>query len=166
MLIGLPGAGKSTVAELAAAHLAAPWCDLDARIAATAGRSIAAIFAAEGEAAFRDLERRAMETALAEPPQFIAAGGGWAAQPGHVAAAQARALVIYLEIPPDVAAARLAGVTDRPLLAGADPGERIDHLYREREAWYRQAPVHVAARRAAADVTVDVIAVARRDAGW
>ncbi len=166
MLIGLPGAGKSTVAALAAARLPAPWCDLDTRIAAASGRSIAAIFASDDEPAFRELERAAMGAALAEPPQLISAGGGWAAQPGQLAAAAARALVIYLEISPEVAAARLAGVSDRPLLAGADLKEGVGRLFRERERWYRQAQVHVAAERAALDVAMDVVAAARREAGW
>jgi len=154
------------VAEQAAARLAASWCDLDTRIAAAAGRSISAIFAVDGEAAFRELERRAMAAALAEPPQLIAAGGGWAAQPGQLDGVGAQALVIYLDVPPGTAAARLAGATDRPLLAAADPAERLGRLFREREAWYRQAPVRIAAERTAAAVADDVAAAARREAGW
>jgi Shikimate kinase len=80
ILIGLPGAGKTTAAPHAAQLLDAPWCDLDQRIVGGTGQSIAEIFAGRGEPHFRDLERREMERALAEPPQVIAAGAGWAAQ--------------------------------------------------------------------------------------
>ncbi len=168
MLIGLPGSGKTTVAERVAAALRAPWCDLDARVAAAAGCSIGELFASRGEAAFRELERRAMHDALAASPQVIATGGGWAAQSGNLEAAHGRALVVYLAVTPAVAAARLAGVTDRPLLGG-DPAEmerRIAGLLAAREAWYRRAGVEVPAAAVASDVAALVVAAARREGGW
>ena len=75
VLVGLPGCGKTTAAELVAAPLGAPWQDLDAAIASGAGQSVARIFADHGEAHFRALERAAMDVALATPQRDRGRGG-------------------------------------------------------------------------------------------
>jgi len=80
VLIGLPGSGKSTVGRLVAERLGAAFVDIDAIIERREGRPIALIFAEKGEAAFREMERKEMETTLAAEPAVIAPGGGWAAQ--------------------------------------------------------------------------------------
>jgi len=140
VLVGLPGAGKSTVGALAAAELRLPFADVDERIVRAEGRSVATIFATEGEAWFRQLERAAMVAALTESPTVIAAGGGWAAQPGNMEAARAaRALIAWLTVSPDVAARRLQGAADRPLLAGGHPAARLSALLAARAAAYQQA---------------------------
>ena len=79
------------------------------------------IFAERGEAAFRQLERQEMDTALAGPPSVIVPGGGWAAQPGALESAQGRALLVYLKTRPDTATARAAPQGNRPALMGEDP---------------------------------------------
>ena len=89
VLVGLPGSGKTTVGRLVAEQLHAGFVDVDAIVERREGRPIALIFAEKGEAAFREMERKEMETALASEPAVIAPGGGWAAQPGAVAAARA-----------------------------------------------------------------------------
>ncbi len=167
ILIGLPGAGKTTVAERAAALLGAPWVDLDSRVSEQAGMSVAAIFDAEGEPAFRALECEAMGLALDGPPQVIAAGGGWAAQPGQLAAVELRALLIYLSVAPDVAARRLGGFTDRPLLRDADSGVRLTQLLDARERFYRLAAVEVAVDHATPETAAAAVATAARQyGGW
>src|SRR6185436_18410804 len=135
---GLPGSGKSSVGRVVAQLLATDFTDLDDWVEAEAGCSIPAIFERMGEAAFRQLERAAMARALAQPPRVIAAGAGWIAQPGNLAAA-ARACVVYLRVTPERAAGRLEGDRSRPLLAGGDPAVRLQQLFEAREAWYRMA---------------------------
>ena len=166
MLIGLPGAGKTTAAQRAAALLDAPWHDLDASIVATAGKSIGDIFTQNGEPHFRALERAAMMAALALP-QVIAAGGGWAAEPGNLEAAETRALIIYLSLSPEVAAARLAGTTDRPLLSDAALEARLAALLAAREARYQLAGVEIAVGQLSPERTaVAIESAARRYGGW
>lgn len=75
-LVGLSGAGKSTVAPLIAARLGISAIDLDAAVEEAGGASVAALFVAEGEAAFRDREEKALERALQRGPCVIACGGG------------------------------------------------------------------------------------------
>ena len=140
ILIGLPGAGKTTVGRRAAEMLAAEFSDLDAMVEEEAGRSISGIWSRMGEAAFRQLERLAMDRALARPPHLIAAGAGWVAQPGNLAAAMTRrARVVYLKITPAQAAERVGATGHRPLLAEGDALQRIEQLLAAREVWYAQA---------------------------
>ena len=167
ILIGLPGAGKSTVAPQAAELLGAPWCDLDQRIVARAALSIPEIFAQHGEARFRELERLAMDEVLGEPPQVVAAGAGWAAQPGNLASVATRALVLYMSLTPAEAAVRLAGSGGRPLLAGEAPEARIAELLAARERWYRLADLEIAAGGAPPDaVAAGIATAARQYGGW
>ena len=167
ILIGLPGSGKTTIAERAARILGAPWCDLDDRIVSAQGRSIAEIFRVEGEAAFRRYEQVAMAAALDEPAQVIASGGGWAAEPGNLAAAELRALLIYLSIDPADAIRRLGGAGERPLLRGNDPLEAMRALLKLREPWYRLAAIEVAVGSASPDAAAGGVATAARQyGGW
>jgi shikimate kinase len=167
VLIGLPGAGKTSVAPHAARLLETSWCDLDQRIVAQAGRSIAEIFAGHGEPHFRELERQAMESALGEAPQVIAAGAGWAAESGNLDGLGGRALVVYLSVAPAEAARRLAGSIDRPML-GSDAREaRMVELLQARERWYRLADIEIASGDAAPESVAESVAVAARQyGGW
>ena len=90
LLIGLPGSGKSAVGRLVAEKLQAGFVDIDAIVERREGRPITMIFAEKGEAAFREMERKEVETTLAGEPAVIAPGGGWAAQPGAIDAAKPR----------------------------------------------------------------------------
>ena len=139
ILVGLPGAGKTTVGRRVSELLSTEITDIDEEVEAVTARSIPKIFAESGEAEFRQLERAAMERALAAPPHLIAAGAGWIAQPGNLEAArEAGALVVCLRVSPAVAAARVGDDETRPLLAG-DATQRLQQLLQEREAWYRKA---------------------------
>lgn len=147
--------------------LDAPCCDLDARVEAGAGRSISSIFATDGEAAFRMLEQRAMAVALNQPPQVIAAGAGWAAEPGNLAAAELRALIIYMSTDPVDAAHRLRGDQSRPLLGGTDLEQRLGELLTRRESWYRLAALEVAVGRSTPELAAAaVVTAARQYGGW
>jgi shikimate kinase len=166
VLLGLPGAGKSTVGRRAAKLLGADFDDTDVLVVRRAGRSITDIFAEEGEPAFRRRERAAMATALGRPARVIAAGGGWAAEPGNLEAAAGRALTIYLSCTPETAARRTAGSAERPLL----PSEHLTAmagLLARRDDFYRRADAQVATDgRDAEAVATDVVALARSHGGW
>lgn len=174
VLVGLPGAGKTTVGRLVAGALKAPFVDLDDVIEAASGKRIAQLFEERGEAAFRDLEREAMERTLAAPPSVIAAGGGWAAQPGNQEAAGGRAVTVYLRAAPEVAARRVTAsqpgdpASDaRPLLAGQDVERRMRELLEARRSSYErcQATVPADGEQPAA-VAGAVVKLARSLAGW
>lgn len=165
ILLGLPGAGKTTVAGLAAELLGAPWVDLDQAIVAAEGSSIPELFATHGEAHFRALEREMMAQALAGPPGIIATGGGWAAQPGNLAAVGPAALSLYMSVTPEQAAARLGQSVDRPLLVDG-PLPRLRELLVGRQEYYRLADLEIDAAAAPDLVAVAVAVAARQYGGW
>jgi len=153
-LIGLSGAGKSTVAPLAAARLGFPPVDLDAEIEKETGRSPASFLASGAEAEFRAAEAHALERALSErrPGVVIACGGGIVKAPGTRALLRSRAFVVWLRVSPSRAQVRLGaeGVRARPLIAGAgagaegpgDPGtveSSLEAMLRERAPLYEGA---------------------------
>jgi shikimate kinase len=161
----LPGSGKTTIAPLVAARLGTRSIDLDHQIVLRSGRTIAQLFVDPGEVAFRELEREAMAGALAGPAAVIAPGGGWAAQPGNLAAVETRALTLYLYVTPEVASKRLGAALDRPLLA-ADPRPRLGELLAERQRWYRLAGLEIDATGPAELVAEAVVTAARQYGGW
>ena len=169
ILVGLSGSGKTSVAEALAKRWStdyADYTDLDRQVEQEEGCSIEEIFARWGEAEFRRREREAMERALARPPHLVAAGAGWIAQPGNLERAQvSNALLVYLRVTPEVAAARLAGEEARPLLAGAAKLGRLRELLAEREAWYARAEAAVEAEGPVELVAAEVAAVVRARAG-
>jgi shikimate kinase len=148
-----------------AALLGGSWCDLDERIARNAGRPIGEIFDSDGEEQFRALERAEMVRVLAEDPQIIATGAGWAAQAGNLDEVAGRGLVIYLSIAPADAAARVRGDRTRPLLLGGDVEARITELFRAREHWYRLADLEIATGDTSVEAVAAAVAVASRQYG-
>jgi shikimate kinase len=165
VLVGLPGSGKTTVGHHVADILGTTLTDLDETVATAAGCSVSEIFASQGEAQFRTLERAAMDRALAASPHVIAPGAGWIAVPGNLDASRG-AQVIYLRVSVDQAALRLTGDASRPLLAGADRIGRIGVLLEERERWYLRATSQVDGSGPAALVAEAVARIARAEAGW
>ena len=166
VLIGLSGAGKSAVGRETARLLDCAFRDLDDDVERQCGRTIPEIFRRDGEAHFRMRERDAMRQALVTPAHVVAAGGGWAAEPGNLEQALETALVIYLRCAPEIAAARLAGVTNRPLLAG-DVVAALRGQLGVRGAAYERAHATVDTdRRSVAEVTEAVAVLARTTGGW
>lgn len=167
VLIGLPGSGKTTVGRLVAEKLKAGFVDIDDVLARREGRPITLIFAEKGEGAFREMERREMETALSHEPSVIAPGGGWAAQPGALDGARQRSWLVYLKTRPDAAAERAGPQGTRPLLSGGDPAAQMRGLLKEREPFYLKADAQVETdRKSAQQVAAEVIRLAQTGAGW
>jgi shikimate kinase len=167
VLIGLPGSGKTTVARIVAERLHAGLVDVDSVLNRKEGKPIAMIFAEKGESAFRDMERKEMEAALANQPAVIAPGGGWAAQPGALEAARAAGYVIYLKTRPETAAARAAPSGTRPMLMGEDPEARMRVLIKEREPFYLKADAKVETdKKTPEQVAAEVVRLAQTSAGW
>ncbi len=121
VLIGLPGAGKTTVGRMVAERLHAGFVDIDNVLIRKEGKPISMIFAEKGEQAFRDMERKEVDAALAHEPAVIAPGGGWAAQPGALDGARSRGYFVYLKSRAEVAAGRAEPSGTRPVLMGDDP---------------------------------------------
>ncbi len=167
ILIGLPGAGKTTIGRLVAGRLDTHCTDVDPIIERATGMTIAELFAEEGEAAFRTREHLAVLQSLGMPPHVVTPGGGWAVQPGNLAEVSDRAVVIHLAVDPVVAARRLAGdAIARPLLAG-DPTGRLTALAAERAVWYGKAHAVVEVSELNPDATAEaVVQLARARAGW
>jgi shikimate kinase len=142
-LIGFMGAGKSAVGRLVAQHLQFTFLDTDEWIENEVGKSIPEIFAQEGEAAFRQYERDAVNALSARRDTVIAAGGGLVADPSNLANLKTHALVICLWASPETIWARVRTQTHRPLLKTPDPQAKIRELLAQRAPIYRQADVQI-----------------------
>jgi shikimate kinase len=137
-LIGLPGAGKSTIGQAVATKLRLPFVDLDREIERNAGKSIVRIFAEAGEPAFRALESEATER-LARTPAIVAPGAGWISNEAVRVLVPRAGPTIYLRVEPRTAALRLgAAAEDRPLLAG-EPLRELERLLAARRGLYESA---------------------------
>lgn len=157
------GAGKSTVGPRLAARLSRPFLDTDRAVEARAGRRIAEIFAQDGEARFRALERAAIDEA-AGAGAVVALGGGAIAQPGAARRLRAQGLVVHLDAPVEVLLARIGDAVDRPLLAGLAPQQRaarLRELLEQRRAHYATAHHRVDAAGPADAVAARIEALVR-----
>jgi shikimate kinase len=167
VIVGLPGVGKSTVGRLASEELGAPLIDIDQLLVREVGRPVDQIIGMMGEPYFRQLERKAALAALDGDPALIVPGGGWAAQPGMIETALRCALIIYLKCTAGTAVRRTEQGEVRPLIAGADPLQKMSALLMEREPFYRLAHHEVSAgTRDAPEVAKEVVELARMHAGW
>ena len=134
VLVGAPGAGKSTVGRLVADKLGVPFRDTDDDVVTRAGKPIAEIFVDDGEPAFRQLERDAVTTALAEHTGVLALGGG-AVLDTATRDRLAGQVVVHLDVGLSDAAARIGLNRDRPLLL-ANPRAQLKRLLDERRPHY------------------------------
>jgi shikimate kinase len=140
ILVGLPGAGKSTTGRMLARRLGRPFLDFDVELARREGQSVAEIFAERGEAYFRALEASLSAELVEAPPMVLAPGGGWMANAAAVALLRERGRIIYLRVGPETALRRMGrGYSRRPLLRGPDPLAALRRLFVERDALYRAA---------------------------
>jgi shikimate kinase len=137
VLVGLPGSGKSTIGRRLAKALGVGLLDTDAAIEQRTGRSIAEIFATDGEAEFRRIEEQVVRAALADHDGVLSLGGGAVTSPG-VCEALAGHTVVYLEIGAREGVRRTGGNVVRPLLAGPDRAEKYRDLMAKRVPLYRR----------------------------
>ncbi|MDP7702550.1 MULTISPECIES: shikimate kinase [unclassified Mycobacterium] len=137
VLVGLPGSGKSTIGRRLAKALGVSLLDTDAAIEQQTGRTIADIFATDGEPEFRRIEEEVIRAALDEHDGVLSLGGGAVTSPG-VCAALAGHTVVYLEISAAEGVRRTGGNTVRPLLAGPDRAEKFRELMSKRIPLYRR----------------------------
>lgn len=147
VLVGLMGAGKTSVGKRLAAMLGVGFVDSDAAIEEAAGMTIPEIFSAFGEPAFRDGERRVIGRLLAERPGVLATGGGAFVEPRTRQEIKARATSIWLRADVDLLYDRVRDRPGRPLLEVADPKAVLTDLNARRSPFYAEADVTVESRR-------------------
>lgn len=157
VLVGLMGAGKSTVGRRLAVRLGMPFVDADAEIEEAAALSIAEIFERHGEPHFRDGERRVIARLIDGTPKVIATGGGAFINPETRALILAEALAVWLDADLDVLADRVSRRDTRPLLRGKDARAVLGELAGVRNPIYAEAPIHIASQRGPHDATVAAI---------
>jgi shikimate kinase len=156
-LVGLMGAGKSSVGRRLAQALNLPFRDADEEVERAAGRSVSEIFDELGEAAFRDGERRVIARLLDEAPHVLATGGGAFMNPETRKLIAGKAISVWLQADVEVLARRVARKNDRPLLHGKDVREVLADLARERYPTYALADVAVESIESPHHVTVQAI---------
>ena len=146
VLVGIMGAGKTTMGRRLAAVLGLGFVDADAEIEAAAGMTIAEIFEKHGEPHFRDGEKRVMARILSDGPKVIATGGGAFMHPATRGAIAAAGLSVWLKPEFDVVMRRVRKRGNRPLLNTPDPEAAMRRLLAEREPVYAQADITVESR--------------------
>jgi len=143
VLVGLMGAGKSTVGRRLAKRLGLPFIDTDTAIQDAAGFSAAEIFERYGEADFRDGERRLVARLVDGEVRVIATGGGVFVDPRTRKLLNERAITIWLDAPVDVLANRTSRRDTRPLLRNGDPKGTLERLAKDRGPSYAEAHIRV-----------------------
>lgn len=158
VLVGLMGAGKTTVGRRLAVRLGWHFRDSDDEVEEAAGRSVSEIFADFGETAFRDGERRVIARLLEESGQaVIALGGGAFVNPETRALVREKALSVWLKADIDTLMQRVSRRDTRPLLQTDDPRAVMEKLLTERAPLYAEADVHLASPGAPHDAGVALI---------
>jgi shikimate kinase len=140
-LVGMMGAGKSSVGRRLAAKLGVPFRDADSEIEAAAGCTISEIFERFGEQDFRDGERRVIARLLGEAPHVLATGGGAFIDPRTRDQLKAKAVSIWLRASVELLLARVQRRETRPLLRQGDPRETLSRLLAQREPIYAEADI-------------------------
>jgi shikimate kinase len=138
-LVGMMGAGKTSLGRRLAARLEVPFRDADHEIEVAASLTVSEIFEKFGEPYFRDGERRVIARLLSEPPHVLATGGGAYMDPATRAAMKQNAFTIWLKAPVEFLVSRVKKRDTRPLLRNGDLKETIEKLLAVREPVYAEA---------------------------
>jgi shikimate kinase len=157
VLVGMMGAGKSSVGRRLATRLGIPFVDADGEIEKAAGMTIAEIFSTHGEDYFRGGEKRVIARLLDSGPQVLATGGGAFMNPETRAAIRDKGISVWLRATLDVLSRRVKRRADRPLLKTANPIETLRRLMEERHPVYAEADLTVESRDVPHDTIVDEI---------
>lgn len=139
VLVGLMGAGKTSLGSKLARHMGRPFIDSDAEIERVTNVRIRDIFELGGEAHFREIEARTIETILDGPPVILSTGGGAFCQPGVRDLIKQKALSVWLDAPPEILLARIGNTASRPLLHGDNPLKILKSLAEDRNPHYAKA---------------------------
>ena len=158
VLVGMMGAGKSSVGRRLSARLGVPFVDADTEIEAAAGMTIADIFARHGEPEFRKGEARVIARLLDGGPQVLATGGGAVMDPHTRALIAAKSVSVWLKADLDVLLRRTKRRTERPLAS------KIETLLPQRERFYATADITVQSREEPHEAIVEetIVALAAR----
>ncbi len=162
VLVGMMGAGKTSVGKRLAAKLDLPFRDADSEIETAAQATIPEIFERHGEPYFRDGERRVILRLLGEGRFVLATGGGAFMNPETRAAINERGVSVWLKADIDVLLARVRRRSNRPLLQGGDPESTLRRLVDERYPIYAEAHLHIHSRDVVHDQVVEEILAALR----
>jgi shikimate kinase len=155
VLVGMMGAGKSTIGRRLSARLRLPFLDADIEIEAAAAMSIPEIFEAHGEPHFRDGEARVIARLLDNGPAVIATGGGAFMREETRGRIRLQAVSIWLKADADIIMRRVKRRVDRPLLQTADPEATVGRLIEEREPIYQHADLTIWSRDVPHEKIVD-----------
>ena len=142
-LVGLPGAGKSTLGRQLARRLRKRFVDADAELEQRLGVSIPTIFEIEGESGFRDREEAVLADLATLANIVLSTGGGAVIRPNNRVRLRENGTVIYLHAEPATLWGRIRHSRNRPLLQTADPLARLAELYAQRDALYRETATYV-----------------------
>ncbi len=159
-IVGLMGAGKSSIARRLAQRLKVPFVDADSEIELAADATIEEIFERHGEPAFRDGERRVIARLLEGPVSVIATGGGAFMDPATRGLMRVRAISVWLKADLDLLMQRVARRNNRPLLKAGEPRAVLERLIAERYPVYEQADITVDSLDCPPNVTVERVIVA------
>jgi shikimate kinase len=158
VMVGMMGAGKSSIGKRLAARVGIPFADADAAIEEAAGMSIADIFEAHGESSFRSGEARVITRLLENGPQVLATGGGAFVNDETRARIQEKGISVWLKADMEVLLRRvLRRRNDRPLIKNDDPTVTLTNLLAAREPYYCQANLTVVSRDVPHEIIVEEI---------
>lgn len=163
VLVGLMGAGKSTVGRRLARRLGLPFVDTDAAIEDAAGFSAAEVYERYGEDDFRDGERRLVARLIDGQVRVIATGGGVFVDPRTRQLLNQRSITVWLDAPVDVLASRTSRRDTRPMLRNGDPKGTLERLAKERRPAYSEAHIRVTSGDGAHGEVVESIVRALTD---
>ena len=154
VIVGLMGAGKSTIGKKLAQMLGLSFIDADTEIETVSRMTIAELFAAYGEAEFRDLERRVIKRILRSGPRVLATGGGAFMNEATRRTIAKAGISVWLRAELDVLMERVSRKGNRPLLKTADPRATMQSLMDSRYPIYAEADITVLSRDEKKDVMV------------
>ena len=155
VMVGLMGAGKTSIGKRLAQRLGVPFIDADHEIESAAGCTIEEIFERYGEAAFRDGERKIIQRLLERPPHVLATGGGAFMDAETRARIKAAGVSVWLKADLDVLVRRVSRRSNRPLLKRGDPRDVLAKLMEQRYPVYAEADICIDSLDAPPETTVD-----------
>jgi shikimate kinase len=163
VLVGLMGAGKTSIGKRLAKRLGVPFVDADAEIEKAAGCSIKDIFECYGEAEFREGERRVICRLMDGPPQVVATGGGAFMSEETRKRVKDAGVSVWLKADIPTLVARVSRRDTRPLLSKGDPEAILTELAAKRNPFYAEADIHVESRDGPHDLVVDAVVEALKN---